>query len=1170
MKKLTKSILTAGLAASVVMGGLAPYSSAYAMEKLGMEKQLNQTIKNKLGLKTKSIQSIESRKNKEEEVFSENTLIVKYKKPLAASVHSKAGTKLVKRISSLGYDVVELAGQKKLEDAVAVYSQMAEVSSISRSALVKRFGSPDPKANDMYHLDLLDIDKVSGMGGKNKVKVAVVDTGIDPNHPELKNKIVYNYNVANPLQKGLPDVHGTHVAGIIGAEKDNGIGGYGVNPNVDIYSIDVFGRSFFTGDYAIAEGILKAVDQKVQVINLSLGSSFPSPIIEEAVKKAIDAGIVVVAAAGNSATNARHYPAAFDGVISVGSTNDKNNLSDYSNYGPSVDIVAPGEEVYNSIYDYEKKSSFGKLSGTSMSSPMVAGAVSLLLSKYPNLTPYQVNYILTKSASDLGDKGYDLKYGHGLLNIADALMANPKNIPANPQIAEKDLLAKAEKVNVSSSLSKEGTLTHLGQTDWIQFDVKAGEAIQTLLSGSENYDYQYDLLFFPDGANKPSSRTTVNDVAENRQEGNMFEAPGNGKVVIGIKDANGNYSEEKKSKYSLKIDKHEKKNDDNNTKDKPVILDSIPFKTENKYYFTNDPAPGKQKGQLLPGDSDYFHFKIPVTDQVQDTAVKVSIPGVPGIDSTVKIYMVPPVMEEKSEAAESKPTEEKPVQEEPLFGANNAGIGQGETLTFGVQPGMEYKIEVTNRPGYWGDFYYFEQPEIDLTRSYSSNIPYSVNVELASLPKDEDNFPNMKPEEGEKGENPAVQEDKPATEADVPESEWVTQIKKIAMPVKLDEEKSGYFQYMHDQDWYAFTPEKDAIYDFSFLTKDGEKAPYMDIFTYNKEWGDFMMISSNITWGENGIQSSEHSYAGLKGGETYYISLNELKYGASFDPYKMKITAAVENIMDKHEDNDDYDKAKPVSFEPVNGNFAAVNDLDFYYFNPEETGLYGFTMKQGEVPSNLSGLPKELKAPLDSAVVVIEDSNGNKKLDPGEEGKYTMFDAGYDGETERGSVFAKRLKGYFVAVFNYWGNSSVVPYSLKFTKTNQADEDKGSAVKNNVPSKPIVLKADKKGKLQAEGYLNPTNNKADSDYYKLTVGKALENKLLKIKTFTDIDLDTVITLYDAKGKQLAKSDAYGNNSYGRGDSEILLAKLKKGDYYIKIEDANGSASISPYKLTVEK
>ncbi|CAM5229638.1 Peptidase S8 OS=Lysinibacillus sphaericus OX=1421 GN=LS41612_09420 PE=3 SV=1 [Lysinibacillus sphaericus] len=197
----------------------------------------------------------------------------------------------------------------------------------------------------MYHLQLLEIDKALALAGNYDVKVAVIDSGVDYKHPDLQAQVLPPYNAVKPADSPVADAHGTHVAGIVGATKDNGIGGHGVYPNAKILPIDVFNGQEDASDFAIAQGILYAIEQKADIINMSLGGYGESPLMEEAVKMAIDKGITVIAAAGNEATDTYFFPASFESVISVGATNEQNKLASFSNYGSSVNLVAPGEDI---------------------------------------------------------------------------------------------------------------------------------------------------------------------------------------------------------------------------------------------------------------------------------------------------------------------------------------------------------------------------------------------------------------------------------------------------------------------------------------------------------------------------------------------------------------------------------------------------------------------------------------------------------------------------------------------------------------------------------------------------------------------------------------------------------------------------------------------------------
>jgi hypothetical protein len=1204
-KKQSKKLLSLGLAVSLTFGGILPYATTSSAAELKQPGSVNHVL-DRLRLKssTKQVQANTVQKDERKQLFSENLLIIKYKNALSSTEHQKAGTKLVKRISSLNYDVVQIIGKKKLEDVVSAYAKHPDVVSVSRSAYFTKASTDDVKSHDMYHLTTLQVDKALKLAGKHPVKVAVVDTGIDVNHPELKNKIIANYNVMNPIQKGAVDAHGTHVAGIIAAEKGNGLGGYGVFPNAQIISIDVFNRSFFSSDYIVAEGILEAIRHKAQVINLSLGSYVPSPIVEEAIKKALEANITVVAAAGNSGINMNEYPAAYEGVIGVGATNSKNELADFSTYGPAVDVVAPGEDIYSSIYDVDKKSTFMKASGTSMATPVVTATVAMLLSQNPKLTPYEINYILNKTAKDLGAKGYDIKYGYGLVNPVAALQYNPKNIPANPHIAEKDLLKKAKNINVTSFATQTGSIKKLNQTDWYQFKVQKGDYIQTKLKGTANYDYKYEILFYPSGKTTPSTRITVNDVPEGKEEGYLFEVPQDGTIVIGVKDALGNYNESGKSTYTLSIDRTKNKLEDSNNEENPLLIESLPYNSQSEHgwlFFTNEltennkntetptnentetEEPAEQEipegekpeeeTKPMPGDSDYFRFTVPESEEGTEQTVKVSLTGVPGIDSTINLYVVEKF--EGEPGLEGEALAEEPTENQSMIDSVNAkGYGEGEELTFNAMPGMEYVIEVTNKP-FFDPFMIllFGEPEIDLTRSFSSHLPYRLTVDSTTLPPDEDGFPMMQemPEEELMKGNIASYLEKKEELQEIfldpfmfsGSDDFIETVRKAAQPYHLGQTAGGYFQYMGDEDWFAFTPKEHGIYEFSFASNENNEVPMMDIFAYDEKRKDFSYIGSNLSYGLYDFEMKNTYQVGLKGGKTYYIKFNEKTYRPSFKSYTFTSKLLVSGIADKFEDNDDFEKATKIGLNAITGNFASAQDVDIYYFKPGQNGLYGFVMEPLSIPAKYAKLPKELLTPIDPVVIVIEDTNGNKKLDKEEEGKELFTDRGFYNDEERGAFKAAKTKGYFIVTLNFFGDtSSLTPYKFTLAKADLKDEDEGSVVRNNIPSKRTTLKKANKNTFYGSGYMNVTNNQGDADYYVFT---AYEERTYKFKLELPSDLDGVITVYDAKGNQIGKADYYRS-----GDAEYLVKKLKQGKYFIKVEDAFGNASISPYKLIVRQ
>ncbi|KJJ40719.1 serine protease [Bacillus subtilis] len=224
-----------------------------------------------------------------------------------------------------------------------------------------------------------------GVKGKN-VKIAVLDTGCDTSHPDLKSQIIGGKNFTDD-DGGKEDTvsdyngHGTHVAGTIAANDSNG-GISGVAPEASLLIVKVLGGANGSGQYEwIINGINYAVEQKVDIISMSLGGPSDVPELKEAVKNAVKNGVLVVCAAGNEGdgderTEELSYPAAYNEVIAVGSVSVARELSEFSNANKEIDLVAPGENILSTLPN--KK--YGKLTGTSMAAPHVSGALALIKS----------------------------------------------------------------------------------------------------------------------------------------------------------------------------------------------------------------------------------------------------------------------------------------------------------------------------------------------------------------------------------------------------------------------------------------------------------------------------------------------------------------------------------------------------------------------------------------------------------------------------------------------------------------------------------------------------------------------------------------------------------------------------------------------------------------------
>lgn len=263
--------------------------------------------------------------------------------------------------------------------------------------------------------------------GSAQVTVGVIDTGIDGQHPDLAGQLVSGWDFIN--QRAYPpdanydqQGHGSHVAGIIGAVGNNGVGITGVNWTCSLLPLKVFGA----GGGAVsdlAQAVLWATDNQARVINMSLGGKSYSQTYADAINYALAHNVTVVASMGNDGKTSVNYPAAYQGVIAVGSTTAQDNISSFSTRGPHISVCSPGSQIYSTYND----DAYRTLSGTSMAAPQVAGACALLLSLRPVLTPQEIKTQLEETADDLGAPGFDETYGWGRINLQRLMGALQSN-----------------------------------------------------------------------------------------------------------------------------------------------------------------------------------------------------------------------------------------------------------------------------------------------------------------------------------------------------------------------------------------------------------------------------------------------------------------------------------------------------------------------------------------------------------------------------------------------------------------------------------------------------------------------------------------------------------------------------------------------------------------------
>lgn len=339
------------------------------------------------------------------------------------------GLKAVKRVERLDAVVCSCANMR---EAIAKLSQDPDVAYAEPIMTYRANGTSDA-APRLGFRSLAADDRLGELWGMAKieasaawetttgaqVKVAVVDTGVDHRHPDLVGRVDKGRDFINNDADAMDDQgHGTHVAGTIGAGLGNG-GVVGVAPGVSMLAVKVLGGDGSGTNESVANGIVYAADQKVDVISMSLGGAGKSRVIEDAVKYAIGKGVLVVAAMGNENTESPSYPAAIPGVMAVGSTTNRDIRSPFSNYGKHISVAAPGSDILSTV----PGGGYEVLSGTSMATPHVSGLAALVKAAFPALSATELRARIERNTDDLGADGFDKYFGIGRINARRAVSA---------------------------------------------------------------------------------------------------------------------------------------------------------------------------------------------------------------------------------------------------------------------------------------------------------------------------------------------------------------------------------------------------------------------------------------------------------------------------------------------------------------------------------------------------------------------------------------------------------------------------------------------------------------------------------------------------------------------------------------------------------------------------
>lgn len=326
-----------------------------------------------------------------------------------------------------GLNVVKFKSEK---DAAAGVLEIADDPIVEYAHIpsVRRFaGKPDPEANRQWALRAVDYFKAVTSPGFNNaanIKIAIIDSGIDKSHPDLVGSYAHNLNFT-PLGPDDDSGHGTHVAGIIAALTNNGIGITGTCESKQLMIL----RGLTDPYHPIAyyNALRHALANGAQVINLSLGGAY-DPTEALLIKSAIASGIVVVAAMGNEYLkgNLTSYPAALPDVIAVGASDETDSRSGFSQTGPHIHLMAPGTNILSTVPTYPvsltSQIGYDVWDGTSMATPFVTATVALMLAKNSAASLTDIKTALAHSSVKIsGQTGYTIDLGHGRLDLAKAV-----------------------------------------------------------------------------------------------------------------------------------------------------------------------------------------------------------------------------------------------------------------------------------------------------------------------------------------------------------------------------------------------------------------------------------------------------------------------------------------------------------------------------------------------------------------------------------------------------------------------------------------------------------------------------------------------------------------------------------------------------------------------------
>lgn len=415
------------------------------------------------------------------------------------------GGRAMRRIPHINFQIVELPPQANEAAIARALSKHRHIKFAELDRLVPlEQTANDPYYGNAWHLPKIQAPAAWDTALGNGVTVAILDTGVDPNHPDLAGQMVAGWNMYdNNSDSSDVHGHGTQVAGVVAAASNNSQGVASIAWQAKVMPVRISQPDGYASFSTIANGLIWAADNGARVANISYGVS-GSAAVQSAAQYMRNKGGVVVVAGGNSGVYDATAPNAT--MISVAATNSSDTRPSWSTYGEFIDISAPGVGIWTTA----KGGGYSAPSGTSFASPATAGVVTLLKSANPALSPAQVEDILKSTADDLGSAGYDMYYGYGRINAAAAVLKATQTQALDTQ---------APSVSIASPTG--GTVSGIVPVSVNASDNTGVTRVDLFANGklvasdtTAPYGFSWDSTFTPDGTVKLTA--TAVDAANNQ------------------------------------------------------------------------------------------------------------------------------------------------------------------------------------------------------------------------------------------------------------------------------------------------------------------------------------------------------------------------------------------------------------------------------------------------------------------------------------------------------------------------------------------------------------------------------------------------------------------------------------------------------------------------------